>query len=298
MEAVSLCWGDQEDEREADRGHSEAGDQSDEVRLLQTCGGVQVGRGVTNTSHLTPHNDCRSQSRAVQEELHQERCSQSKIFQSQSEFQNCSHEAVTLVYHEIHEQSEEAISKKLCKTLAVIANVCPQHLRNCFETYDLLQMRWIHVKQMIKFLKRIFSKRFSNMNFIDNCELKNEELGGILPVTEASREPGSTYDWQEDIHNSITEKIIPGLNDDDLTYISVQDDPSLTEEIDRNTPTQAEEESSKQKVILEYEVNDNQDNTEHYDSNNLLRELGKNNCYIYRPNFLLLIFLITRHYAF
>ena len=239
----------------------------------------------------------------MQEELHRERCSESKIFQSQSEFQNCSHEAVTLVYRQLHQQAGQATSKKLCKTLAIIANLCPRHLRTCFETYDLLQMRSIHVNQMIKFLKRIFSKRFSDMDFLDSCNLDKEENDDIMPITES----GNTEDWREDVYNSITENIIQDLNDNHLSSSSVLDDPSLTEEIDRNTPTRDEEEPLRQKVILDYELNGNQDDTEpsevfedDNDLNHSKPELDKNNCYSSRPSYVLiiLIFLITRHYAF
>ena len=164
-------------------------------------------------------------------------------------------------------------------------------------------MRSIHVNQMINFLKRIFSKTFSDMEFLDNCNLDKEEKEDKMPITESS----NTGDWREDVYNYITENIIQDLNDNHLSSSSVLDDPSLTEEIDRNTPARDEEEPLRQKVILDYELNGNQDDTEpsevfedDNDSNNSKPELDNNNCYSCRPSYVLIIsiFLITRHYAF
>ena len=252
------------------------------------------------------------------ETSHQERCPESKIFRHQEEFQNCSHEAVTSVYQEAHEDSEAVTTKKLCKTLTVIANVCPEHLRECFETNDLLQMRSNHLHQMKRFLRRVFSNRISNMKFLDNCNFETEQVNSNdLPTTETTEtdlvldmtteKDGNNY-LMEFISNSITEKNrFLGVDEDEDVSSTRLDIFSLTGEIDRNTPVVGEGEedlfSSKQKVILDYELNGDQNKTEpsqsdktryedHYDSDKSSPELDKNHTSNSRSNLNLLIFLI------
>ena len=249
------------------------------------------------------------------ETSHQERCPESKIFRHQEEFQNCSHEAVTSVYQEAHEDSEAVTAKKLCKTLTVIANVCPQHLRECFETNDLLQMRSNHLHQMKNFLRRIFSKSILNMNFLENCDLETGQVNSNdLPTPETTEtdlvldmttEENGKNDLKNFISNSITENNLGVDEGEDVTTARL-DIFSLTGEIDRNAPVEGEEDpvfSNIQKVILDYELNGSQDKIppsqsdktryeDHFDSDKSSPELDKNHSSNSSSNLNLLIYLI------
>ena len=157
------------------------------------------------------------------------------------------------------------------------------------------------------------------MNFLDDCELQNDQNDDDLSVSETTETNSvkvmrTETDWKKSFYNMITENIVTDMNvvDDDMTttnlnLYSLSGELSLTE-IDRNTPDQGEEDpfSKKQKVILDYELNGNEDSTRgslpdntrykhHYGLNNSRPEVDKNNCAVNESNLKLLIFLITHH---
>ena len=154
------------------------------------------------------------------------------------------------------------------------------------------------------------------MKFLDNCDLEVNTNNDDLPTTDTpetdldmTREKKGETDLKEFISNSITEKM-PGVDEDVTTLTAGLDILPLTGEIDRTTPGEGEEDpfSNKQKVILDYELNSDQDKiepshsdktryTDHYDGNKSSLELDKNHTSNLRSNLNLLIFLI-QHFVF
>ena len=158
------------------------------------------------------------------------------------------------------------------------------------------------------------------MKFLDNCDFETGQVNNNndLPTTETTEtdlvldmttENDGTNYLMELISNSITEKNrFLGVDEDEDVSTTRLDIFSLTGEIDRNAPVAGEGEeedlfSSKQKVILDYELNGDQDKTEpsqsdktryedHYDSDKSSPELDKNHTSNSRSNLNLLIFLI------
>ena len=154
------------------------------------------------------------------------------------------------------------------------------------------------------------------MNFLENCDLETGQVNNNnLPTPETTEtdlvldmttEENGKNDLKNFISNSITENNLGVDEGEDVTTARL-DIFSLTGEIDRNTPVIGEGEEdlflSKQKVILDYELNGDQNKTEpsqsdktryedHYDSDKSSPELDKNHTSNSRSNLNLLIFLI------
>jgi len=150
------------------------------------------------------------------------------------------------------------------------------------------------------------------MKFLDNCDLETDQVDkNDLPTTETT-ETDLDLDMITEKNNvknfilsSISEKI-PVVDEDVVTISTELDILALTGwEIDRNTEGEGEEDpfSNKQKVILDYELNGDQDKIQpshsdktryedHYDSDKSSPELDKNHTSNLRSNLNLLIFLI------
>jgi len=100
--------------------------------------------------------ELRESGRSTADQGDDVQCSDSRTTEIQKQFQNCSHEISTAVYEESLDMfSPSKITYKLCKALSDIGSICVNHLKQCFATEDVKQMRKSSLEEMKEFLIRI-----------------------------------------------------------------------------------------------------------------------------------------------
>jgi len=125
-------------------------------------------------------------------------CSDTKTLEIQKQFQKCSHEISTAVYEASLElTSPRVITTKLCKALGDIGSVCVKHLRQCFASEDVRQMRRSNMQEMKEFLIRIVDGKVTS-DALDTCKAlvqvnyNREEEVISIPVTQKQDEVTTT----------------------------------------------------------------------------------------------------------
>ena len=97
-------------------------------------------------------------------------CSDSQTLAIQQSFQNCSHEISTSVYEaSLQMESTIQLTGKLCKALTDIGTLCVKHLKECFASDDVIQMKRSSLAEMKDFLIRIVNGKVKK-DALDDCK--------------------------------------------------------------------------------------------------------------------------------
>ena len=97
-------------------------------------------------------------------------CSDSQTLAIQQSFQNCSHEISTSVYEaSLQMESTILLTGKLCKALTDIGTLCVKHLKECFASDDVIQMKRSSLAEMKDFLIRIVNGKVKK-DALDDCK--------------------------------------------------------------------------------------------------------------------------------